>query len=504
MPTSGDLVRADRIQLLYLQSLPAVGVSLAAASLLAALLWPAADHRAVMTWLAILVATRSSAISLFVGYRRKAPTGPQLLAWERPYFVTLLASALIWGVGSVWIMPKDSLLHQAMALTILVGMAARRPLGLFGASGGSPSPPSRRSCFRPPSGSSRAGERAAVLLGIGMILFFASALRATKVLSNTLQQNFEMTHELRDAKEVAERLASTDALTGLTNRRAFLDRADAPFHYCRRNGLAAAAIMLDLDHFKHINDTRGHAVGDMALQHVGNLIQSSVRKSDLCCRWGGEEFVIFLPDTSLDEAESVAEKLRIAMAMNAVPVPSGNVAITASCGVAEGHRDLESLIDRADAALYRAKHEGRNRVSRDETGDAGIRPAGQLTLPKGLRGIQGARADLAPASLVGDGRVGQDHRVHEVADRHHPDGLAAIRDQHVPVAVLDHDAKHLHHRFRRRHVADVGAHDRGHGRGLGIAALAHDAAHEVALREDPGHRAGRRPARGRTRGSFRP
>ncbi|MDH5265095.1 MAG: GGDEF domain-containing protein [Betaproteobacteria bacterium] len=372
MPASGEWVRADRIQLLYLQSLPAVAVSLAAATLLAALLWPAADHGAVLSWLAVLVTTSIVRISLFIFYRRKAPTGKQLLAWERPYSMTLLLSALTWGVGCVWIMPKDSLPAQAMALTILIGMAGGA-LSVYSALRWLTIATIAAILMPVTIWLFASGDRTAILLAVGILLFCTSALRATKVLSNTLQRNFEMTHELREAKEVAERLASTDVLTGLTNRRAFLDRADAPFHYCRRNGLAASAIMLDLDHFKHINDTRGHAVGDMALQHAGQLIQSTVRKSDLCCRWGGEEFVIFLPDTSLDEAESVAEKLRIAMAMTAVPVPSGDVPITASCGVAEGHRDLESLIDRADAALYRAKHEGRNRVSRDETGDSGWR-----------------------------------------------------------------------------------------------------------------------------------
>ena len=109
--TTADQVRADRLQLLYWQSFPAVFVSLAAATLLALLLWPAADPRDVVVWMAILLATTLVRLALFVAYRRKSPRGLRLLEWERPYFVTLMASTVTWGAGSLWIMPKDSLPH---------------------------------------------------------------------------------------------------------------------------------------------------------------------------------------------------------------------------------------------------------------------------------------------------------------------------------------------------------------------------------------------------------
>jgi diguanylate cyclase (GGDEF)-like protein len=364
-------VRADRVQLLYLQSLPAVGISLAAAALLAAMLWPAADHRAVVVWLVALAASSIARITLFAGYRWRAPEGIRLLAWERPYVVSLLVSAAIWGLGGAWIMPADSLLHQTITLVILVGMAGGA-LSVYSAIRWLAIATITTILLPPTLVVLATGERTAVLLGAGMVLFLASALRATRVLSNTLQQNFEMAHALLRAKEEAERLASTDVLTGLTNRRAFLEQAQAPFHYCRRHGLAVAAVVLDLDHFKAVNDTRGHAVGDLALQHVGRLILANLRKSDLCCRWGGEEFVVLLPDASVADAMEVAEKLRSVLAATPVPVRSGDLAITASFGVAGGHRDLEWLIDRADAAMYRAKGAGRNRVVLDDVGEATV------------------------------------------------------------------------------------------------------------------------------------
>ena len=365
--TTGEQVRADRLQLLYWQSFPAVLVSVIVATLLALLLWPAANPRAVITWMAVLLGTSLARAALFVAYRLKAPTGLQLLAWERPYIMTLMASTLTWGLGSVWIMPKDSFLHQAITLVILVGMAggalsvysAIRWLAITTIS----------VILLPTATWVILNEgRPGLLLGLAALMFCLSALRATKVLSQAMQQNLEMTYQLRQARDDAERMASIDSLTGLTNRRAFLELAQPSLHYCRRSGLAVAAIVLDLDHFKQINDTRGHAAGDMAIQHAGRLIQSSLRRSDLCCRWGGEEFVMLLPGTSLEEAATVAEKLRATICANPAPLPGGDYKITASVGVAAGPDELEPLIDRADAAMFRAKREGRNRVALDENG----------------------------------------------------------------------------------------------------------------------------------------
>jgi diguanylate cyclase (GGDEF)-like protein len=371
LPSPEVEVRMDRVRLLFHQSLPATAISLAAASLLAAMLWPAADHGRVTAWLAALAVASVARLGLFVRYRRREPTGPRLLAWEKPYAASLLASAFIWGIGSAWIMPRDSFLHQTIALVILVGMAGGA-LSVYSAVRWLTIATVTLILLPATIVVLLTEERTAMFLGIGVLLFLVSALRATRVLSTTLRENFELAHALRRAKEEAERLANTDALTGLTNRRAFLDRAEAPFHYCRRNGLSVAAVVLDLDHFKHINDTKGHAVGDLALQHVARLIQSNVRKSDLCCRWGGEEFVLLLPDASLEEAVDVARKLRAVFVETPVPLKSGALPITASFGVAAGHRDLEWLIDRADAAMYRAKHEGRDRVVVDGLGEPTI------------------------------------------------------------------------------------------------------------------------------------
>ncbi|PWC56504.1 diguanylate cyclase [Azospirillum sp. TSO22-1] len=161
-------------------------------------------------------------------------------------------------------------------------------------------------------------------------------------------------------------LATTDPLTGLANRRAFLAAAERELARVRRYGRLAAVLMFDIDHFKRINDTHGHAVGDGALQTVATTARDLLRTTDLIGRLGGEEFGVLLPETEPPAALEVAERLRAALAGAPVPLPSGGgFHLTASIGVAVcDPRDasVEQALGRADRALYRAKDAGRNRI----------------------------------------------------------------------------------------------------------------------------------------------
>ena len=367
-----DRVRGDRLALLYRQSLQAAVVSLLVACLVCLTFWAEGDRVRVATWLGLVMLSSVVRMALFARYHRKAPGNAEILAWEKPYLVTLLISSLIWGVGIVWAMPRESLLHEAVAFGFLMGMAggalsvysAIRLLAL-----------ATITAILLPLTLWMLAEGGAIRLSMAVaaVLYFLSALRATSVLSSSLQQNFEKTYALHEAKEAAERLASTDVLTGLSNRRAFFEHAAITFHYCRRNNKPVAAMLIDIDQFKRINDTRGHAVGDLALQHVAQKLRAVLRKSDLCCRLGGEEFAVLLPDTLLADARHVAEKLRVAIADQPLPLPGASMplSVTVSVGVAEGCGELEALLERADTAMYAAKHAGRNRVATPrESGDS--------------------------------------------------------------------------------------------------------------------------------------
>lgn len=157
-------------------------------------------------------------------------------------------------------------------------------------------------------------------------------------------------------------LAVTDELTGLPNRRAFLADAGRTFEMSRRYGWPLTVIFMDLDHFKRVNDTMGHAVGDGVLQEFASLVAALVRKADIFARIGGEEFALCMPQTGLSEARGVAEKIR--SRLEAHDFPHG-LNMTASFGLAQlrDESGLEQLLAQADLALYRAKSDGRNCVS---------------------------------------------------------------------------------------------------------------------------------------------
>lgn len=153
----------------------------------------------------------------------------------------------------------------------------------------------------------------------------------------------------------------TDALTGLFNRQE-LDRELADrIMLARRRGRPLAVMMIDIDHFKHVNDRFGHQVGDQVLVALARIMRASVRDSDIVGRWGGEEFMVICPDTSGRDAQAVAERLRQAVAIRPFPV-AGRVTVSVGIAVLEQGESIERLVNSADAALYRAKAEGRNRV----------------------------------------------------------------------------------------------------------------------------------------------
>ena len=166
-------------------------------------------------------------------------------------------------------------------------------------------------------------------------------------------------------RRLAEQLARQDPLTGMNNRRAFTDAARPVWNIARRQGHPLAVVLLDIDCFKRINDSYGHAYGDKVLITVAEVIIDTIRKQDVAARWGGEEFILLLPETGLEEAAALAERLR--QAIEAIRLRWGDdiITVTASFGVAGRdveHSNLDSLISVADKYLYQAKHDGRNRV----------------------------------------------------------------------------------------------------------------------------------------------
>lgn len=168
--------------------------------------------------------------------------------------------------------------------------------------------------------------------------------------------------ERREHERNLERLAATDPLTGLANRRAFLEGVERELRRVSSGSGNGALLMLDLDHFKNINDTYGHAGGDRVLVHLAVLLRNMLRQNDVAGRLGGEEFAVLLPDASLDSAAAIAERLRVAVERNIIEFEGREMTVTASIGLAPLDGEVDKVFAMADEALYRAKKEGRNRT----------------------------------------------------------------------------------------------------------------------------------------------
>ncbi|HEX6641983.1 MAG TPA: GGDEF domain-containing protein [Thermoanaerobaculia bacterium] len=179
------------------------------------------------------------------------------------------------------------------------------------------------------------------------------------------RENLDLIVRNRMLSEVSSR----DALTGLYNRWFVLEKIDSEMNRALRHGSPMSLLMLDIDHFKRVNDTWGHGAGDQVLQAIGKLLRDSCRVYDVPGRYGGEEFCIVLPETKPGNTGVVAERIRSRMEATALPCGDTSISVTTSIGIAgldtsEAHEILNpaALIERADRALYSAKNRGRNRV----------------------------------------------------------------------------------------------------------------------------------------------
>jgi diguanylate cyclase (GGDEF)-like protein len=168
---------------------------------------------------------------------------------------------------------------------------------------------------------------------------------------------------LLERNEELERVSRTDTLTGLYNRRHLQDELVRNHASARRNGTELGVVLMDIDHFKKVNDTYGHAAGDEVLREFARRLLDQLRAGDIAGRWGGEEFLIILPNTDLDGTKHVAERIRIATADGPTPFEGRDIEVTISGGCTVGPAsDPDVLVSIADTQMYLAKESGRNRV----------------------------------------------------------------------------------------------------------------------------------------------
>ncbi|UEL25498.1 diguanylate cyclase [Pseudomonas fluorescens] len=356
-----EQVRTDRLHQLFRQSFAAIFGSYLGAGMLCWLCWDRFDHTVMRTWLVVLGVTSLLRLKMFMDWFRCANSLRTPARWERRYWVTLMLSAATWGIGALAVMPPDDRVSQVLVILFAVGMSvsavscysAYRYMTL-----GSMSlvllPSTLWLLFQP--------SPMQVGVAIAVLVFSTFVVSATRKLSDALEKAFRLTRQMERAHTISTRAAQTDELTGLMNRRAFFEHAHLLYAQCRQHRQPLSALMLDMDHFKAINDTYGHQAGDQVLRQVGGVISASFRQADVYGRLGGEEFAVLLPNTTLETAQGIAEQLITAIAGLASEPVQG---LTASLGVATTRspdQDLHSLMNSADKALYRAKAMGRNQV----------------------------------------------------------------------------------------------------------------------------------------------
>ena len=194
--------------------------------------------------------------------------------------------------------------------------------------------------------------------------FKPSTMLEIQAVEDSLREHHALLIQNEETRQVLEKLANKDGLTGLMNRRHFMQSAEVELQRAQRYRRPVTVAMADLDLFKKLNDTYGHAAGDAVLRAFADLVRDTLRQSDLVCRYGGEEFAFLFPEIGPAETEKLAERLRVRCAEMEVPLPDGRlVKATVSMGLADASEcPIEIALKHADEALYEAKRLGRNRV----------------------------------------------------------------------------------------------------------------------------------------------
>lgn len=328
-----------------------------------------ASRSAVVVWLLLVAGSSSAALAVTRGSRDPGATDPWLARWETRYRAYVLICVTVWGLAP-WVLQPRPGSPDLQTVQVLLLTTVGNSLVLLGA-------------FLPDLSEQAVGllslstATSLLVAGLGVNRWLATAVPVYAAVSWWMQgrlhdaatdgirlalENERLVQRLARDQQVLEHEASHDQLTGLLNRAAFLERAQERVRDVAADDGAVAVAYLDLDGFKSLNDRHGHAVGDVVLATVATRLRAAVRADDLLARFGGDEFTLLLRDARDAEAAGarVVDALRPPVLVDGLAVSVGvSVGIAvASCGPA----DLEALLRDADAALYRAKANGRGRV----------------------------------------------------------------------------------------------------------------------------------------------
>lgn len=369
-------IRSERVRFVFIQSALPIIFSPLAAAILSLTLRDVVSRTLLIGWtsgLALIAVGRFVLVRVFANLD---PDAVDIQRWEGIFIGSIVVVDLWWGIGALLILPGGlteravvfcfvmlmagghTASYSAHPATVLIGMLALTvPITVAFAL--------RADTFH-------------AALAFVAVMFMAASFRSIKTLGFFFNRSHRLAHELKLEKERAEALARIDPLTSLLNRRAFYEQGEQAIEVMNRYGREGAVLMLDIDHFKSINDRFGHAAGDRVIRSVADGIREQIGQADVAGRLGGEEFAVLLPQMSRDEATAIAERIRTAVEIFVVTHERSDIPFTVSVGVADRQPGgtLADLLARADEALYRAKRSGRNRVMVAE-----VTVAGPASLP---------------------------------------------------------------------------------------------------------------------------
>lgn len=321
-------------------------------------LWPYVDHALLAGWLALLVISSVVRQRLAAAYFAAGDARFESVRWEHIFAGSMALVSLIWGIGAWFFVRDDNALVDVYTYIFLIGLSGGTAAQY--ASQGSVTVVAILFILGPATVSMlNVGDALHYCMALSGMMYVVALYRSSEMLAAATRRALELTQQLED-------MARVDALSGIANRRALNEEGVRIAAHAVRTGRRCAVLMLDVDHFKRINDSLGHSAGDAVITALGGLLSRMVRADEVVGRIGGEEFAIVLPDA--DEPQVMALARRVLDAVRELKIVYEGVAIpvTVSIGVSinvPGDDTFQSLLDHADQALYDAKRGGRDRVA---------------------------------------------------------------------------------------------------------------------------------------------
>jgi diguanylate cyclase (GGDEF)-like protein len=363
------LIFADRVAQLY-DSLPlALSAILINGTILAVIQWPVVGQMNAAIWSGFVLAVTLLRFVLYVTFRHKAPASWPRVRWFRLFLFGVFCSGVTWGSAAYFLFPAHDPVHQLFVVFVVGGMAAGSVTTLSASFRANTlfqiaaiGPIIVRLVLLDSSLSMVMGGMISLLLVMSSI----GGWRTNALIKKSLQRHYERER----AEATIEFQAYHDSLTELPNRRLLVDRLDQEISRCRRHKYLAAVLFIDIDRFKSINDSLGHAAGDALLRKVAKRLTRHVRHEDTVARLGGDEFVIVLSELDKDETLSARRTQRLAEKIGKIlsepyEVEGRNLHTTSSIGIAMfpiDSVDANEILKQSDIAMFRAKQLGRNTI----------------------------------------------------------------------------------------------------------------------------------------------